>query len=187
MAEQVFNSGQVLTAAQMTTLQTNIGLTYITQAGMTGSSVSINNCFTSAYRNYRIVFVSTQAGGNTTWNFRFRSGGVDNTSATYKFAQTFVTTVGGTGNDTGNGNTEIRIGYISSANGDTETVMDICDPERAARTKGNYQFFGYDSASWAQRQAGWMFDNTTQFDGITFLTGGSSFTGDVYVYGYRQA
>ena len=187
MAEQTFTVGQVLTAAQMTTLQSNIGLTYITQANMTGSSLSINNCFTSTYRNYRIVVASTQASGNTTWNFRFRVGGVDDFSANYKFGQTFVTTVGATGVDNGNAGTEVRIGYIASANGDTETVMDIFDPQAAARTKGNYQFFGYDSAAWAQRQAGWMFDQTTQFDGITFLTGGSNFTATVYVYGYRQA
>jgi hypothetical protein len=179
-------AGQILTSAYVNN-NINSGLVYITQANMTGSSLSINNCFTSTYRNYRIVVASTQAAGNTSWNFRFRVGGVDNSSANYKFAQTFVTTVGGTGVDSANAGTEVRIGYIASANGDTETVMDIFDPQATARTKGNYQFFGYDSATWAQRQAGWMFDQTTQFDGITFLTGGSNFTATVYVYGYRQA
>jgi hypothetical protein len=61
MAEQTFTAGQILTAAQMTTLQTNIGLNYITSAtiGTGVSSVSVAGCFTSTYTDYVIKITKT--------------------------------------------------------------------------------------------------------------------------------
>jgi hypothetical protein len=57
MAEQTFTSGQILTAAQMTTLQTNIGLNLVstTTIGTAVSSVTVSNAFNSDYDAYKIV------------------------------------------------------------------------------------------------------------------------------------
>lgn len=187
MAIKNFTS-EILTSADTNTFLANSGLVYITQQAMTTTTTSINNCFTSAYRNYRIVIATNQISSNASFNFRLRVGGTDSSAASYKFGQQYVTTVGGSGVDNANAGTEVRVGYVASANGDTETVLDICDPQTATRTKGNYQFFGYDGGAWAQRQAGWMFDATTQFDGISFFTSAGAVTsGTIYVYGYRNA
>jgi hypothetical protein len=70
MAEQTFTSGQILTAAQMTTLQTDIGLNFVLQqtigAGVT--SVVVPSAFSTTYDNYKI-FVTGGAGSTTSGVF----------------------------------------------------------------------------------------------------------------------
>jgi hypothetical protein len=75
MADQTFTSGQILTASQMSTLQSNSGLivvtpTSVTNATLSGSvatigagvaSFTISGCFTSAFSNYRIVMSNVAA------------------------------------------------------------------------------------------------------------------------------
>lgn len=178
--------GQILTSAYLNN-NINSGLTYITQASMTGISTSINNCFTSAYRNYRILITTTNFSANPSFNLRFRVGGVDNVVNSYKYAITNVNTVAGTGTLTGNANTEINFAFCGTANGDTATAMDIFDPQTAARTKGSTNFFGYDSANWFNRSGGMMFDATTQFDGFTIFASAGTVTGLIQVFGYRQS
>ena len=69
MADQTFTSGQILTAAQMTTLQGNSGLVVVTPTGATGgtisgstvtigagvSSVAVAGAFSSSFDAYKIV------------------------------------------------------------------------------------------------------------------------------------
>ena len=55
MADQVFTSGQVLTAAQMSSLQSNIGLTYITEQTISSATTTVSACFSSSFTNYKIV------------------------------------------------------------------------------------------------------------------------------------
>ena len=186
MAEQTFTSGQILTAAQMTTLQTNIGLSYVTQVAMSTQSTSVNGCFTSQYRNYRVLITTNQFTSNCSLNMRFRDGGTDNTTATYKYALSNVSVTTGTGTLCGNGTTEITFAFAGSANGDTETAMDIFDPQTNSRTKGSSNFFGYDSANWWNRSGGIFFDATTQFDGFTIFASAGTVTGLIQVFGYRN-
>lgn len=187
MAIKTFTTGEVLTAADTNTYLANSGLVYITEAAMTGISTSIDNCFTSAYRNYRILITTTQITANPSFNLRFRVGGVDNMTANYKFAISNVNTVGGTGTLVGNGNTEVSFAFCGTANGDTETAMDIFDPQTSARTKGSTNFFGYDSVNWWNRTGGMMFDATTQFDGFSIFASAGTVTGLIQVFGYRQS
>lgn len=66
MAEQTFTAGQVLTAAQMTTLQTNIGLAFVKSQtiGSAVSSVAVTDAFSTTYDNYKI-FINGGAGSST--------------------------------------------------------------------------------------------------------------------------
>ena len=187
MPIKTFTAGSVLTAADTNDYLNNGGLVYITQATMGSAVTSINNCFTSTYRNYRVLITTSQVGANASFNLRFRAGGSDNTNATYKFALWNISTVAGTGSLVGNANTEFTFSFIGSANGDTSTAMDIHDPQLANRTKGSSTFFGYDSANWWNRGGGFMFDNTNVFDGFTIFTSSGNVTGLIQVYGYRQS
>ena len=187
MAIKTFTSGEVLTASDTNAYLNNGGLVYITQATMSTGTTSINNCFTSAYRNYRVLITTSVVGANASFNLRFRAGGTDNSSASYKFALWNISTVATTGSLVGNGNTEIAFAFVGSANGDTSTAMDIHDPQLAHRTKGSSTFFGYDSANWWNRGGGFMFDATNQFDGFTVFTSAGTITGLIQVFGYRNA
>ena len=187
MAIKTFTAGEVLTAADTNTYLNNGGLVYITQASMTTSTTSINNCFTSTYRNYRILITTSQVSANASFNLRFRASGSDNSTANYKYALWNVNTVAGTGTLVGNANNEIAFAFIGSANGDTSTAMDIHDPQLTNRTKGSSTFFGYDSANWWNRGGGFMFDGTDSFDGFTVFTSSGTVTGLIQVYGYRNS
>ena len=103
MADQVFTSGQILTAAQMTALQSNSGLVYIkTQTiGSAVSTVNVTSAFSASYDAYKIVVTggTPSANGNMrlvlgssvtgyyasrngiTWSTGLRSDGVDNNAA----------------------------------------------------------------------------------------------------------
>ena len=63
MAVKTFTTGEVLTASDTNTYLANSGLVYVTSTtvGSGVSSVTVSNCFTSTYDNYRIIW----AGGTT--------------------------------------------------------------------------------------------------------------------------
>ena len=63
MADQTFTSGQVLTAAQMSTLQANSGLVPMgVFTNSAATTLTASACFTSSYTNYKLVFVLTGGG-----------------------------------------------------------------------------------------------------------------------------
>ena len=58
MAIKTFSVGEVLTASDTNTFLANSGLVYVTSAtvGTGVSSVTVSNCFSSTYDNYRITW-----------------------------------------------------------------------------------------------------------------------------------
>ena len=72
MADQSFTAGQILTASQMSALQSNIGLVPITPTSVTNgtlsgnvasitsgsASVTINGCFTTNFTNYKVIITN---------------------------------------------------------------------------------------------------------------------------------
>jgi len=74
MPQQTFTAGQVLTAAQLTTLQDNSGLQFIKSQtiGAGVSSVTVTGAFSSVYDNYKIV-ISGGASSVAT-NLRYQNG-----------------------------------------------------------------------------------------------------------------
>jgi len=103
MADQSFTSGQILTATQMSSLQSNSGLVYIksTTIGTAVSSVNVTGAFSTTWDGYKIVIsggvpstnanVRLQLGSSVTgyyaarngitWSDGSRSDGVDNNAA----------------------------------------------------------------------------------------------------------
>jgi len=63
------------------------GLTLITSQSFTSStSIQVNNCFSSTYRNYRLMFQITGISAQSTnIYFRYSSGGSPNTSSNYSY------------------------------------------------------------------------------------------------------
>jgi hypothetical protein len=188
MAIKTFTAGEVLNASDTNAYLNNGGLVYITQAAISTGSTSINNCFSSAYRNYRIVVnINSVSAASAGLYFRFRTAGTDNSSTLYKIAQSFVTTVAGTGTLVDNAGNAGTLSFVASANSDNYLTMDICNPNTANRTTGSISTFGYDSVNWRTAVGGFEFDGSTSFDGITYFNNTGTMTGFIQVYGYRQA
>lgn len=85
MAIQTFTAGQILTAAQMTTLQANNGLQLISRVAVSGSSSqAFDNVFTSTYENYLVLVeqcYGSSAGARL--RFQFRYAGPTTQAASY--------------------------------------------------------------------------------------------------------
>lgn len=62
MAVKTFSTGEVLTASDTNTYLANAGLVYVTSTavGSGVSSVTVSNCFSSTYDNYKVIW----SGGN---------------------------------------------------------------------------------------------------------------------------
>jgi hypothetical protein len=151
------------------------------------ASISINNCFTSTYANYKIIAnITASVGANATFSCRFRVGGVD-TSANYKqgVITQYSTTVAGALNPAGTD--ELEVGLLDATGKNFFNTMEIQNPEAAQQTTGKIFSNGQTSTTLFNYFYGFTQSDSTQFDGITFLTSGTSFTGVIRVYGFANS
>jgi len=187
MAVKTFTS-EVLTSADTNTYLANAGLVYITETVSTGTatSLSINNCFTSTYANYRIV-CSWDAGsaGTAYVTMRMRAAGSDTAGTAYSSFQVY-TTEAANGIDRFNATSNWSIG-VNGTSGRMQTIFDLTAPQLAKVT--TYRGQGLDirgAASYTSIDIFGMLNNSTQYDGFTLFSSGN-ITGKTTVYGYRQA
>jgi len=197
MPDQTFTAGQILTAAQVTTLQANSGLIPMIPTSSTGgtilankvsfssqSSVLINGVFTGAYTNYRIVGRLFTSGADCF--FRFASSGTVTTGSDYNYQ--LLEVVGSTvaGARTQNSQNHVITSNSNGANYMTFTA-DIFSPQVATpsgiqiqhmRTDSNYQNVSVFSIYGNNAQS-------TAFDGFRLAPGSGTITGEVFIYGLR--
>ena len=163
------------------------GLVFISATAIAGASVSVNNCFTSTYDNYRFIFAPSAVSGDATMSFRLRLSGTDS-STSYKSQRIFgtATSISTLGNPSGT--SEMIFGYLkTAAPTNTGFSVDIFAPAQARATIANSVTGGLEGAD----QYSLLFYNThtpaTAYDGFTVLTTGSTTTGTIYLYGYAKA
>jgi hypothetical protein len=188
MADQTFTSGQILTAAQQTTLQTNIGLTWIattTYTGSTSASVTaqVLGCFTSSFQNYRIVITHTGS-ASTTFSFQMISATstVDNGAVYSGYGLSFA---GSAADQGAAGATSQKCGgHSSDSNIPNETVIDLANPNIAKRTQATIHAF--DASGPSVLLLGTQVTTTTQYTGIQLIPASGSITGTIRVYGCRN-
>jgi len=190
MAIKTFTSGEILTASDTNTYLNNGGLVYIGEYSATsGSSLSVNNCFTSTYTSYRIVLrralIST---GEQSLFLKLRVSGTDSVTA-YYWGTTGYYSTNTTANDYGanNGN-GFQIGYISTFN-TAALTLDVLSPQLAVNTQilGSYTFYVQGSGAIGARFIGGSHLVATAYDGFTLTTAGTITNLNVALYGYRQA
>ena len=165
------------------------GLTLIATATATAvSSISVDNCFTSTYENYRIVFAQTDATAATNQDLkmRLRVAGTDTTS---NYSNTVVEGVSSFGVSVDPAGTDEW--YLSGMNGTGKTTsvsIDVYRPQTAQITgfNGQYQYRNVSPALTIGLSTGVQKD-ATQFDGFSLLFSGTDFTGIARVYGYSNS
>jgi hypothetical protein len=150
------------------------------------ASQSINNVFSSAYENYKIVITGQNTTGQNFLRMRLRVGGVDNSTASnYIFASTYWGSGGSTGVQNSTGQT---YWHLSEFYRRTAIVsLDIARPFATDYT--TFQGTGYtNDSSTAQffTVAGGGSTVTTSYDGFTIFPDTNTITGTVRVYGYNQ-
>jgi hypothetical protein len=160
---------------------TGSGLVHIASQAVSGvTAVNFNNCFSSAYFNYRVVV----SGGATSRNellARLRVGGVDASGSNYVVSGVYrdVTSLASfytTG-------TAASVGFLEDQT--TVTGFDVGNPFQNSRTNFSAVSNGIGSVGNILWLAGSGHNLTASYDGITILSA-NAFTGQVSVYGYRN-
>lgn len=165
-----------------------VGLVYITQATPSAvQTVSINNCFTSAYSNYLLVIDTTATVGAGYLMGRLRLSGTD-AITNYSSQRIGAQGTGAFANADVTGTEEFVIGYIDSGfpassvqsvNVFSPALARVTTATSLAGTKNSsgplvFAFWGHHTAA-------------TAYDGITIFTNATSFTGTIRVYGYQNS
>jgi hypothetical protein len=198
MADQTFTSGQILTAAQMTTLQSNTGLVVMTPSSVSGTGVtlsgntmtvtaastaSIIGVFTSAFTNYVVSYNLTATSDFLRMRLRTASAdvitGYGSTEAAITDNSTslsFLNSGAASWNDTR---------WLFAANQQAYGTMSLFNPQKAAST-----FFSNDVSSISSTNSSRLFGagrntGTDVCTGLTIFPDSGTFTGTVTVYGYR--
>jgi hypothetical protein len=166
-----------------------VGLVYITQANPSGvTSVSVNNCFTSAYENYRIVVnISSWAVADGNIGLRLRASGTD---ATTNYLSQRHGGAGGTSFGSANvlGTDEMYLGsFINAAPRGCFAAHDILAPQITSQTVMRGSLGWLDVVNGSSVATVWNAQTSaTSYDGFT-LIGTQSFTGTIRVYGYQNS
>jgi len=184
MAIKTFTTGEVLTASDTNTYLNNGGLVYINATTYAASAApQVLSCFSSTYANYKII-ISHYGSASTTFAFQMISGTntVDAGANYYGYGLAYnagVTDIGGAAT------TSQRCGGHSATSTILcETVIDMANPNVAARTQANIHAF--DANGPAVLLLGTQVATTTQYTGIQIIPASGTMTGTIRVYGYRQ-
>jgi hypothetical protein len=167
----------------------NVGLVHISTQVGTASITSFNNVFTTAYTNYRIILSMTgTSSASSPLYMRLRAGGSDNTTSSYKYALSNLSTTGTVNTSQSNGTDVFLLTFISNTSGNISVAMDLMLPQVNTRTLGTFQLMGFDGGNFYVRNSGIQHDAVAQFDGFSILTGSAAtIDSTISVYGYRKA
>jgi len=177
MAVKTFTTGEVLTAADTNTYLNNGGLVYIANNTATsGTTLQVDNCFSSTYEAYRIILSNVRLSGAAFITMQLRT--TTTTATNYLFGRLEVpyntaTALGRGGTGAGTGSSwDIMVG-TTTANG---AWIDVFNPNLAQQTA--YSASAPDPRTGGsfggQHESGIQTD-TTQFTGF-ILTAGATIT-----------
>jgi hypothetical protein len=189
MATQTFTAGQVLTAAQLTTLQSNSALQLVTAETAFTASNAVNlaaSTFTSQYRNYRVVFQLSAASTTLTITSRMRASGTDNSSAVYNQMSVGLTHTNVASNRAENNQTSWTI-QPAFTSGYWGLVLDVLNPVTATATQIQGQLTADDASTYVGRSVNGLHASTTSFDAMSFIASTGNITGTYAVYGYTKS
>jgi hypothetical protein len=160
------------------------GLVHIaTESFSAVSSVSLNDVFTSAYDNYRLVLQANNSGSGSFMRFRFRAANTDLTAANYGHSL-YGFQYGGSDAVVAHGATDTLLTLsFQSSTSVIFTTCDIVNPQLTARTS----ILGQSVTGDRSQPLGATMTVTDSFDGFTLFPNTGTTTGVVRVYGYQNS
>lgn len=160
-------------------------VTTLGQVTFTGASaVSLNGVFTSAYKNYRVLYHAAPTGGTPLTSLRFRTAGTDYSGATHNSSGVNVTGASVAAvNNTNATNWNICLGTAGTSN---NVSLDFFNPAATGQTNIHYASYGLNGGSNNSLQVAGIITATNAFDGFTLTASSNSITGTISVYGYND-
>jgi hypothetical protein len=190
MAIKTFTTGEVLTAADTNTYLANSGLVYITSGALSSTATNFVGCFTSEYRDYRIVLDSVSFSGTADVYYQLLSGTTPDATANYFWYLNGIGHNGAAQNSSAAAQTVGYTGINSTLGAGTiggSAILDCYLPNATAITYVTSTANGYNGVFY-NRTGGSVLNVTTQYNGIRFLTAAApTFSGNVSIYGYRKS
>lgn len=160
------------------------GLVHIeTQSVSAVSAINFNDVFTSTFDNYKVIVTGLVALGTVALQIRMRSGGIDNTAASYNSQALEVIGTGTTAVRT-TSQTSGRIGVLSTSR--QGIGIEIYLPNVAVATAMTSQTILRTGTAIQAHLDTAGHDVASAFDGFTLFPASSTFTGSISVYGYRK-
>jgi hypothetical protein len=189
MAIKTFTTGEVLTAADTNTYLANSGLVYVTSTTFSAvSTVSLNNCFSSTYNDYKVI-INNYGSTVSFTRWRLRAGGSDSSASSY-FRYGFTTGFSSGSLTVYNGGSENSwvpcTSYGTSVTAPGTTELFVSNPFNSASYTMTTTDCNDSQAGQVYKLNG-TYNATTSFDGFTVFPNGGTITGTITVYGYRKA
>ena len=159
------------------------GLVLLNTTSFSGvASQSVNDVFSSTYRNYYLVMDITSAATNGSITMRMRASGSD-TSANYQSNRLFhkETTVACSENPTGTDDWYTGVEARTDANDGSGFTLTLFRPQLAENTVFTSQGSFFSGNIYGTLNAGVLAD-ATQYDGFTLIFPGNT-TGRITTYG----
>jgi len=153
------------------------------------SSVSLNTCFSSTYKNYKTIFSITASTTDCLIRVKLRASGTDNSDASYMVGGIGYT-VAGVAAATYHSLTSAGwlLGEIDGVTSGAYygSTMDIVGPQLTQATTAFALVSSLTSAgSYYGQYATSTFIGTNSFDGLSFIATAGTITGSLSVYGYN--
>jgi hypothetical protein len=167
-------------AAKLDTASYLPGLEYVTKATFAAAgSVSVNGCFTTTYTHYRLL-IEGNGSVSQTVQMKLRAGGVDMSDSTVTKGEVYSAAATAPARET-SGETSIRLGVFASTH--SSIAVDVFSPKLADYTCT----LALSMATPTVYIEGGYHGTATAYDGFTLLPSTGTFTGSLWVYGYRKA
>jgi hypothetical protein len=151
-----------------------------------GSSVSLNGCFTSTYDHYKILSSNTGSSTIVALNLKMRANGSDSAALYYGGFTGANSEAASAVYGQLNGVSALR--WAVAKSGETATVeARISNPFiSSARTQFANSFTFSDGTTGRVYNGGGSMVTDTSFDGFSLIPESGTITGTVQVYGYRK-
>lgn len=153
----------------------------------TVTSLSLNNVFTSEYRNYKVNIKLQGSTTGTVLRLRYRASGSDRTSNLYFLTGFFNRSTAATGSLGAASATSLDIGRINT-NADARrslVTLDVSDAQTSGATINTGLFYGQDATSPIGGFINSGYLSTDVNDGFTIYPDAGNMTGFIQVFGYN--
>lgn len=156
----------------------------VTQSFTSASSVSLNNCFSSSYENYKIIFTLSSISAAAGINMRMRAAGVDTSTSTYNWTNGRTGRVSTTDAGGFTGQTSFQLMYATNGY-EAGMHVEIMRPYVSGGAKYVGLGQAYDGGYLLYSESG-SCTQATQHDGFTLYPTTGNMTGTIRLYGYEN-